>query len=110
MVPIIQRINATKHASTAIDAQQMEDMHAMLKTRSQVRQEFANKGLSISGWAKSNGYSPNMVIAILADKETNPRLKCLRGDAHNIAVQLGIKEGQVTRPANGRPFVTTATA
>lgn len=69
----------------------------MLKTRAQVREEFASKGWSISGWAKTNRYSPNMVIAILADDERNPRLKCLRGDAHNIAVQLGLKDGEISR-------------
>lgn len=68
-----------------------------LKTRAQVRQEFAQKGWSISGWAKANRYSPNLVIAILADNEASPRLKCLRGDAHNIAVQLGLKAGEVSR-------------
>lgn len=71
----------------------------MLKTRSQIREEFARKGWSISGWAKAKRYSPNLVIAILADKEANPRLKCLRGDAHNIAVELGLKDGEVSRPA-----------
>lgn len=69
----------------------------MPKSRAQVRAEFARKGQSISAWAKKNGYSPNMVIAILADNEANPRLKCLRGDAHNIAVTLGIKAGEVSR-------------
>ena len=69
----------------------------MLKTRAQVREEFARKGWSISGWAKANGYSPNVVIAILADNESKPRFKCLRGDAHNIAVQLGLKHGEVSR-------------
>ena len=74
----------------------------MLKTRAQVRDEFARKGWSISGWAKQNGYSPNMVIAILADNEANLRLKCLRGDAHNIAVQLGLKEGEISRAVDVR--------
>ncbi|RKR66318.1 gp16 family phage-associated protein [Acidovorax sp. 94] len=74
----------------------------MLKTRAQVRDEFARKGWSISGWAKQNGYSPNMVIAILADNEANLRLKCLRGDAHNIAVQLGLKEGEISRAVGAR--------
>lgn len=68
-----------------------------LKTRAQVRKEFAEKGWSISGWAKSHRYSPNLVIAILSDNEANPRLKCLRGDAHNVAVQLGLKEGEISR-------------
>ena len=67
----------------------------MLKTRSQIREDFARKGQSISAWAKDNSFSPNMVLAILSDDETNPRLKCLRGDAHRIAVKLGIKEGEI---------------
>lgn len=71
----------------------------MPKTRAQVREEFASKGWSISAWARQNNYSSNMVIAILADDEANPRVKCLRGDAHNIAVQLGLKDGQVHRAA-----------
>jgi len=69
----------------------------MPRTRSEVRDEFARKGWSISDWARRNGYSPNMVIAILADDESKPRLKCLRGDAHNIVVQLGLKAGEVSR-------------
>lgn len=69
----------------------------MLKTRAEVRAEFASKGWSISGWAKKNGYSTNLVIAILADNEINPRLKCVRGDAHNAAVQLGLKDGEISR-------------
>lgn len=69
----------------------------MLKTRAQVRDEFARKGQSISGWAKDNRYSVNMVIAILADNEVTPRYRCLRGEAHNIAVQLGLKAGEINR-------------
>lgn len=29
--------------------------------------------------------------------ESQPRLKCVRGDAHNIAVQLGLKAGEISR-------------
>lgn len=70
----------------------------MLKTRTEIRAEFASKGWSMSGWAKKHGYSTNLVIGILTDNESNPRLKCLRGEAHNAAVQLGLKAGQVSRP------------
>ncbi|BEU96593.1 DNA-binding protein [Acidovorax sp. DW039] len=73
----------------------------MPKSRAQVREEFAKNGWSISGWAKQRRYSPNMVIAILADDETNPRIKCLRGEAHNIAVELKLKDG-VLSPQSGR--------
>ena len=68
-----------------------------LKNRQQIRDEFAANGVPYSAWARQRGYSPNMVIAILADNEAHLRLKCLRGEAHNIAVQLGLKEGVVSR-------------
>ena len=68
-----------------------------LKTREQVRSEFAALGLSYSGWAKQRGYSPNLVLDIVNDDQRNPKRKCLRGESHNIAVDLGIKEGQVSR-------------
>lgn len=68
-----------------------------LKTRSQVRAEFARKGLSYSAWATQHGYSPNLVIAIVNDDDSNPARKCARGASHNIAVQLGLKDGEVNQ-------------
>ncbi len=70
----------------------------MLKTRSQVREEFAKRGMSIAGWAKNRGYSPNLVQSIINDDEATPSRKCLRGESHNIAVELGLKDGEVYRP------------
>ncbi|HRP19380.1 MAG TPA: DNA-binding protein [Alicycliphilus sp.] len=67
------------------------------KTRQQVRQEFASHGWSVSAWAKQKGYSATLVLDILNDDERNPRRKCLRGESHNIAVELGLKAGQVSR-------------
>lgn len=67
----------------------------MIKTRAEVRQEFARRGWSISAWAKCHSYNANLVISILADDETCPRIKCLRGDSHRIAVQLGLKDGDL---------------
>ena len=81
-----------------------------LKTRAEVRQEFARRGWSISGWAKQNGYSPVLVSDILNDNEVRPKRKCLRGESHNIAVSLGIKDGVVSRPANAASFAMTAAA
>ena len=82
----------------------------MTKSRAQVREEFAREGQSMSGWAKAQGFSPNMVIAILTDNEASPRLKCLRGEAHNIAVALKIKEGIVSRPLGSSASLSMATA
>ncbi|MBC3813080.1 MULTISPECIES: helix-turn-helix domain-containing protein [Undibacterium] len=69
----------------------------MSKTRDAIRKEFARKGLSYTAWAKQRGYSPNMVIEIINDDDINPKRKCLRGDCHNIAVELGLKDGEVNR-------------
>jgi len=73
-----------------------------LKTRQQIRDEFRRRGLSYTGWAKQRGYTPNTVIAICNDNEANPRLKCTRGEAHNIAVELGLKDGEISRPQSLR--------
>ena len=80
-----------------------------LKTRQQVREEFDQKGLSISAWARLRGYSSVMVISILNDDPQKPRYACVRGDAHNIAVELGLKHGEVCR-ANTHPRKLTAAA
>lgn len=66
-----------------------------LKKRSEVRAEFARRGVSYSAWATQYGYSPNLVIAIVNDDDEQPVRKCARGISHNIAVRLGLKDGEV---------------
>ena len=68
-----------------------------LKTRQQVREEFGRNGWSYSAWARKYNYSSALVSEILRDDDRTPRRKCLRGESHNIAVQLGLKEGKVSR-------------
>ena len=68
-----------------------------LKTRSEIRAEFANKGMSVSAWALQHGFSPSLAIAILNDDDVRPARKCSRGDSHNIAVALRLKEGEIHR-------------
>lgn len=70
-----------------------------LKTRQQVRDEFALNGLSFSAWAKQRSYSVALVSAILNDDQAKPVRKCLRGESHNIAVDLGLKNGIKTAVA-----------
>ena len=69
----------------------------MTKSRSQIRDEFAHRGQSITAWAKAKGFTPNTVFTILNDNEASPRLKCLRGEAHDVAVELGLKVGEKSR-------------
>lgn len=53
-----------------------------------IKQMFASKGLSVSEWARQNQFS-----AILVHQVLNGKRKCLRGQSHDIAVALGLKEG-----------------
>ncbi|MDD3310977.1 DNA-binding protein [Pseudodesulfovibrio sp.] len=62
----------------------------MVRTPEEVRNEFKRKGISISQWAVANGFPPNLVYEILADRR-NPT----RGQTHRIAVQLGLKDGEI---------------
>lgn len=67
-----------------------------LRTADEARAELQRQGVSISRWAIANGFSTNLVFEVLAGRK-----KCLRGQAHAIAVKLGLKEGVIcTNPAN----------
>lgn len=68
-----------------------------LKTPAEVRAEFARTGQSISAWARANGVQVNTVYAILDGKK-----KGLRGEAHKVAVLLGIKNGVIVDNATGK--------
>lgn len=68
-----------------------------IKTREQIRSEFASRGWSYSAWAKQHGYSADLVREIVNDDQRNPKRKCLRGESHNIAVALGLKHGQLAK-------------
>lgn len=56
----------------------------------EIRREFESRGLSIASWARTHGYSCQLVYQIL--KREKP---CLRGQSHEIAVRLGLKYGVI---------------
>lgn len=62
----------------------------MLRTPEQARAELKRKGVSITQWSLANGFSPNLVFEVLANRR-NPT----RGQTHKIAVALGIKAGEI---------------
>lgn len=64
----------------------------MLKTREQVREEFNRAGLSIAEWARENGFNPMLVYLVL-----NGKRQALRGQTHDIAVALSLKEGVISK-------------
>ncbi|CBJ42991.1 DNA-binding protein [Ralstonia solanacearum] len=66
-----------------------------LRTPAEARAELQSKGVSITQWAIANKFSPNLVFEVLGGRK-----KCVRGQAHEIAIKLGIKAGEIcTDPA-----------
>jgi gp16 family phage-associated protein len=69
-----------------------------LKTAAQAREWFNHQGLSVSEWARQNGFGISLTRQILAGQKP-----CHRGQSHQIAVLLGMKAGEITRiPAEAR--------
>jgi gp16 family phage-associated protein len=66
-----------------------------LRTAEDARADLQAKGISITQWAIANKFSPNLVFEVLGGRK-----KCVRGQAHEIAVKLGLKDGEIcTDPA-----------
>lgn len=66
-----------------------------LRTAAEARAELQTKGISITQWAIANRFSPNLVFEVLGGRK-----KCVRGQAHEIAIKLGLKAGTIcTDPA-----------
>ncbi len=61
-----------------------------LKTLEDARNMFARTGKTIRKWAQEIGVHENTVYEVLAGRK-----RCLRGDAHKVAVLLGIKDGVI---------------
>lgn len=61
-----------------------------MRTSHEVKQELLLRGLSISNWARRNGFSPELVHQVL-----NAKKLPIRGKSHEIAVKLGLKEGTI---------------
>lgn len=55
-----------------------------------VRAVFEDSGISVAEWARAKGFSTSLVYQVLEG-----RRKCLRGQSHQIAVALGIKQGSI---------------
>ncbi len=77
----------------------------MLRTPAQVRKDFEKTGISIAQWATANNFSYPMVLEVLAGRK-----KGVRGQSHNIAVKLGLKEGSIIDPAKIASCLSSAAA
>ncbi|MCW5666490.1 MAG: DNA-binding protein [Piscinibacter sp.] len=61
-----------------------------LRTREEVQRDFDRRGISIRSWALRNGVDPMVAAHVVSG-----RSKAKRGEAHRVAVLLGIKEGVI---------------
>lgn len=55
-----------------------------------VRSIFAKSGIPIAEWARAEGFSTALVYQVIEGNR-----KCMRGQSHQIAVALGLKEGVI---------------
>lgn len=53
---------------------------------SDVKAQFRARGITIRSWAQTNGFSTPLVYAVLGG-----RVQGIRGQAHEVAVALGLK-------------------
>ena len=49
---------------------------------------FEETGIPVASWARAHGFSTGLVYQVLEGKR-----KCLRGQSHQIAIALGLKNG-----------------
>lgn len=59
-----------------------------LRTPEEVRKDFERRGITVSQWARENGFWPAQVHQLLIGKS-----KGRYGASHRIAVRLGLKDG-----------------
>jgi len=68
----------------------------------QARLWLEARGIVTSDWARQNGFSPELVYGVLTG-----RLRGRRGQAHEIAVALGVKAAPPSDAPDGLPDSNT---
>lgn len=63
-----------------------------IKTRAQVRAEFDRTGTSVAEWARTQKVSQSLTYQVIRGEK-----KGRRGEAHRIAVLLGLKDGLIAQ-------------
>ncbi len=61
-----------------------------LRNQTEIQEEFALRGISITSWAKLHGFSAQLVYAVIKGRNRG-----IRGQSHEIAVRLGLKHGLI---------------
>ena len=61
-----------------------------------IRNEFKDAGVSITEWARGQGFAPALVYSVL-----NGKNRASRGQSHKIAIRLGLKSEPKTSKVIG---------
>lgn len=61
-----------------------------MKTVEEVKAEMARRGITAVAWAKKHQVSPETVRGLILG-----RIKGRSGEAHKVAVLLGLKDGEI---------------
>jgi gp16 family phage-associated protein len=69
-----------------------------IKTIEQVQADFLAAGITMSEWARANGFHRMTVVDLLRGARQG-----LRGETHRCAVALGLKDGVVVDVASFKP-------
>lgn len=81
-----ERLTAPTTGGELMHPEQIRPMTTKALTPAQVKERFRQRGETFSQWARDNGYSVNKVHRVMAGIE-----KGHYGQAHEIAVRLGLK-------------------
>lgn len=68
----------------------MDTLRSNTRSLEEAREALARAGVSVSAWARANGFKPSTVAAVLRG-ERDTRL----GRSHAVAVALRVKDGVV---------------
>lgn len=64
----------------------------------EARRRFFLDGQSVADWARTHGFNVQLTYSVL-----NGRLRARRGEAHKIAVALGLKPTRVSAATGASP-------
>ena len=63
-----------------------------------VRDELENAGLSVAEWARANDFTRATVVDVLLGRRAGHH-----GEAHRVAIALGLKQGRVVDAKGFKP-------
>lgn len=69
------------------------------------RRELDEAGISVSEWARANNFSRATVVDVLLGRRAGHH-----GEAHRVALALGLKQGRVADAKGFKPCSTTGAA